>query len=119
MSIRWRLTLWFTLILGVIILLFGAFFFSALQNWLVARVDGNLKEYSAKVHATMPSGESTGPPDYDVIHSSLPPINEIESPGIFVQIVDSSDNVVVKSDNLGDQELPVGSSLIATGFSGR
>jgi len=119
MSIRWRLTLWFTIILGVIILLFGAFFFVALQNWLVARVDGNLREYSAQVHATMHSDNNTGPLDYDVIHSSLPPINEIESPGIFVQIMDSSDNVVVKSDNLGNQELPAAPSLIATGFSGR
>ena len=119
MSIRWRLTLWFTLILGVIILFFGAFFYAALQNWLVAQVDGNLRVYSAQVHLTMPSGETTGPLDYDVIHSSLPPINEIVSPGIFVQIIDSNGNVVVKSDNLQDQELPAASSLIATGLSGQ
>ena len=117
MSIRWRLTLWFTLILGVIILLFGAFFYAALQNWLITQVDGNLRVYSAQVHLTMPSGETTGPLDYDVIHSSLPPINELVSPGIFVQIIDSNGNVVVKSDNLRDQELPAASSLIATGFS--
>ena len=117
MSIRWRLTLWFTLILGVIILLFGAFFYAALQNWLITQVDGNLRVYSAQVHLTMPSGETTGPLDYDVIHSSLPPINELVSPGIFVQIIDSNGNVVVKSDNLHDQELPPASSLIATGFS--
>ena len=119
MSIRWRLTLWFTLILGVIILLFGAFFYAALQNWLITQVDGNLRVYSAQVHLTMPSGETTGPLDYDVIHSSLPPINEIVSPGIFVQIIDSNGNVVVKSDNLQDQELPAASSLIATGLSGQ
>ena len=119
MSIRWRLTLWFTLILGVIILLFGAFFYVALQNWLITQVDGNLRVYSTQVHGTLHSDESTGPLDYDVIHSSLPPINEIVSPGIFVQIIDSNGNVVVKSDNLQDQELPAASSLIATGFSGQ
>ena len=117
MSIRWRLTLWFTLILGVIILLFGAFFYAALQNWLITQVDGNLRVYATQVHSTLHSDETTGPLDYDVIHSSLPPINEIVSPGIFVQIIDSNGNVVVKSDNLHDQELPVASSLIATGFS--
>jgi len=119
MSVRWRLTLWFTLILGVIILLFGAFFYVALQNWLITQVDGNLRVYSTQVHGTLHSDESTGPLDYDVIHSSLPPINEIVSPGIFVQIIDSNGNVVVKSDNLQDQELPAASSLIATGFSGQ
>ncbi|MDO8567423.1 MAG: ATP-binding protein, partial [Dehalococcoidales bacterium] len=56
--------------------------------------------------------------DYNMIHSKLPPINEFASPGIYIQIIDSSGNVVVKSDNLGNQTLPVNLSIVERGFQG-
>jgi two-component system OmpR family sensor kinase len=70
------------------------------------------------VHGTLNPQEIPAPLDYDVIHSKLPPINEFASPGMYIQIIDHRGNVVVKSDSLGDQQLPVDPSLIARGFSG-
>jgi heavy metal sensor kinase len=48
----------------------------------------------------------------------LPSINEFAFPGTYIQLIDRNGNVVVKSDNLGEQELPVNPALIEEGFAG-
>lgn len=118
MPIRWRLTLWFSLILCITIILSGVVIHVILQQSLSADVDDNLKVYSARVHGTLSIDEIPGPLDYNVLHSSLPPINEFASPGIYIQLIDTYGNVVVKSDNLGDQELPLDTDLAQRGFWG-
>ncbi len=118
MPIRWRLTLWFALILSAILILSSVVLHLVLQRYLLNQVDDNLKVYSARVHGTLNPQEIPEPLDYDVIHSKLPPINEFASPGIYIQLIDGSGDVVVKSSNLGEQELPVNPSVIAQGFEG-
>jgi signal transduction histidine kinase len=70
------------------------------------------------VHGTLDTEEIPEPLDYDVIHSSLPPINQFASPGTYIQLIDTYGDVVVKSDNLGDQELPLDPDLVQRGFWG-
>ena len=118
MPIRWRLTLWFALILCAILIISGIVLHILLQRYLIDQVDENLSVYSARVHGTLHPQEIPDPLDYEVIHSKLPPINEFASPGIYIQLIDRSGNVVVKSNNLGEQELPVNPSLISQGFAG-
>jgi heavy metal sensor kinase len=89
-----------------------------LQGYLLNQIDDNLRVYSARVHGTLNPLEIPEPLDYDVIHSKLPPINEFASPGIYIQLIDSSGDVVIKSSNLGEQELPVNPSIISQGFAG-
>lgn len=119
MPIRWRLTLWFALILGVILILSGIVLHILLQRYLSNQVDDTLRVYSARVHGTLKPQEIPEPLDYEVIHSRLPPINEFASPGIYIQLIDRNGKVVVKSDSLGKQELPVNPSLIDKGFAGK
>ena len=118
MPIRWRLTLWFSLILCATILLSGVVIHYILQGSLNADVDDNLRVNSARVHGTLSTEEIPEPLDYNVIHSSLPPVNEFASPGTYIQLIDIYGDVVVKSDNLGEQELPVDPSLLGRGFRG-
>lgn len=118
MPIRWRLTLWFALILCAILILSGVVLHILLQRYLINEMDDNLSIYSARVHGTLHPQETPEPLDYDVIHSRLPPINEFAFPGIYIQLIDRDGNVVVKSDSLGEQELPVNPSLIERGFAG-
>lgn len=118
MSIRWRLTLWFALILAVILVLSGVVLYILLERYLIRDVDNNLKVHAAEVHGTLNPDEIPEPVDYDVVHSRLPPINEFASPGIYLQLINQSGETVVKSDNLGELELPVDPSLISRGFSG-
>jgi two-component system OmpR family sensor kinase len=118
MPIRWRLTLWFALILCGILILSGTVLHILLEHYLSNQVDDNLSVYSARVHGTLSLGEIPSPVDYDIIHSKLPPINEFASPGIYIQLIDRNGNVVLKSASLGEQELPVDPSLIEKGFGG-
>jgi hypothetical protein len=83
-----------------------------LQGYLLNQIDDNLRVYSARVHGTLNPLEIPEPLDYDVIHSKLPPINEFASPGIYIQLIDSSGDVVVKSSNLGEQELGHGFTVV-------
>lgn len=112
MPIRWRLTLWFSAIFCIILLVTGALFYVLLQRYLYQEVDNNLTVYSARVHGTLHADGAGAPLDYQVIHSQLPPINDFVSPGIFIQILDKNGNIVVKSDNLAAQELPTSPSLV-------
>ncbi len=118
MPIRWRMTLWFALILGVILVLSGVVLHVLLQRYLFNQIDDSLKVYSARVHGTLNPHEIPDPLDYDVIHAKLPLINEFASPGIYIQLIDRSGKVVVKSASLGEQELPVNLLLIEKGFTG-
>lgn len=118
MPIRWRLTLWFVLLLSVILVLSGVVLHILLQRYLINQVDNNLRVHSARVHGTLDVYEVPEPLDYEVIHSKLPPVNEFASPGIYIQLIDRNGNVAVKSSNLGEQELPVNPSLISQGFTG-
>ncbi len=118
MSIRWRLTLWFALILLVILIFSDIVLNTLLQNYLLNDIDSHLQDYSAQVHGTVNAQMFPGQPDYNVIHSQLPPINEFASPGTYIQIIDTSGTVVVKSDNLGSQDLPVNPVLIEKAING-
>ena len=116
MTIRWRLTLWFSLILSAILVLAGALLYTLLGNYLYNTVDNNLKVYSEQVHGMFLLNQDPQPMDFNMIHSGLPPVNEFASPGIYIQIIDASGNIVVKSANLVRQTLPVSPSLIEEGF---
>lgn len=118
MPIRWRLTLWFSLLLTLILILSGALIHTLMERYLRQEVDDDLKVYSARVHGTLHPEEIPSPLDYEVIHSSLPPINEFAAPGLYIQIITREGAVVVRSDNLGDQELPADPGLIERGFKG-
>jgi len=119
MPIRWRLTLQFALILLAILLLSAVVLQLLLQRYLNNEVDNTLRVYSARVHGTLDPQHVPEPLDYEVIHSRLPPINEFASPGIYIQLIDRDGRVVVKSNTLGEQELPVNPTLIEQGFAGK
>ena len=117
MSIRWRLTLWFAGIFLVILIFSGIVLNALLQRYLYDNIDNTLQVYSAKVHGTL-HANINGPLDYNVIHDSLPSINEFSSPGIYIQLIDRDGNLITKSDNLVNQELPVSPLLIQKGLTG-
>ncbi len=114
MSIRWRLTLWFALILCVILIVSGAFFYVALGRWLTAEVTSNLKVYSARALDALAAEEFPQPIDYAVVQSALPSSNDID----FVQLMDSNGDVVVKSESLGENELPIAREVMDDALKG-
>ena len=124
MSIRWRLTLSFGLILGVVTAVGALFVLAAIQQWIISvHIDTRLNVYSALKIAEL-SGGTEGSIDYDVAVASLPSLgySDPDHPNstIWVQLADADGNVLAKSNNLGDQILPVisGSNLVAKTASG-
>jgi signal transduction histidine kinase len=101
------------------IILSGITIYTLLQRSIIHEIDDNLTVYSARVHGTLDPEHIPEPLDYDVIHSNLPPVNEFALPGVYVQLTDSNSNVVVRSDNLGSQELPLHDSLIERSLAGK
>ncbi len=119
MPIRWRLTLWFALILLFILIFAGIVLNVLLEHYLFNDVDSNLNNFAARVHGSVNSSSTTGSLDYNMIHSSLPAVNDFASPGIYIQLIDADGAVVVKSDSLSTQELPVDPPLIQRALNGQ
>lgn len=115
--IRWRLTSRFTLILAGIVILSGLLMHILLQRYLLDQTDRGLRVYTEQVHGNFKPGQVSE--NFSMIHSQIPPINEFVFPGIYLQVIDHQGVVVVKSNNLGAQELPVDPALISNGFAGQ
>ncbi|UCC60488.1 MAG: HAMP domain-containing protein [Dehalococcoidia bacterium] len=122
MPIRWRLTLWFSVILCVALVLAGVIIYIVLQNHLHSEVDDNLKVYAAEIKDYIGSDIVMAPDDYDVVCDAAcacsPALREFGSPGVHVRLIDGNGNIVGRSENLGDLELPVEESLIERGLAG-
>ena len=114
MSIRWRLTLWFALILCIILMVSGAFFYVALGRWLTAEVASNLKVYSARALDALAAEEFPQPIDYSAVQFALPSSAEVD----FFQLMDGDRNVVVRSETLGENELPISDEVMNKALKG-
>ena len=112
MPIRWRLTLWFGLILCVTLVVSGVVIYTLLQRSLYSDVDNTLRIYSNEVHTALDTSNITDPTDYNAVCSCLPSVDRFASPGIYIQLADKNGNIMGKSDNLGDQYLPVDQSQL-------
>jgi len=106
-SIRWRLTLSFALVLAVAAIIASLFFYAAFQNWVVSeRIDSRLRVYSTALLTALSSG-ATDNVDYSLVRSNVASSGYASSSEIWVQLADSGGSVLAKSDNLGDRDLPV------------
>jgi len=122
MPIRWRLTLWFSVILCTALILSGVIIYTVLNNHLHSEVDDNLRVYAAEIKDYIGSDIVITSDDYDVVCEAAcacsPALREFGSPGVHVRLIDSNGNIVGRSENLGDLELPVEQSLIERGLAG-
>ena len=117
MSIKWRLTLSFALPLTVAAVVAALFFYVAFQNWMIAReIDGNLRVYSTLALVPL----VTDNVDQDLVSSIWASLNDSDSTAspVYLQLIDRERNVVLKSENLGEQTLPVENRLVDNGLNG-
>jgi two-component system OmpR family sensor kinase len=105
MSIRTRLTLWYTGLLAISLLIFGLLVYSALSRLLMDAMDGRLAEQAQQVIDRI---EVENDPEAIVVtgQASLPPIGVFGSQ-YFIQITQLNGQIVQLSDNLQGQPLPV------------
>ena len=99
MSIRARLTLWYTGILAMLLLLFGASVYFAVSYILLRQIDESL----ANAASVMVGGSSVSlNPDTMRPVVNLPSFSVFQRSNIYAEVVDPAGKVRLASQNLGD-----------------
>src|SRR3989304_5580469 len=105
-SIRTRLTFWYTSLLFVSLIAFGAAFSYSLLRIFIYRTDNQVSSVAnMMVHTIVrPSGELFLPRDFDIF---LERFFGIRTAGNYIQVVDPHGQVVAKSSNLDMFRMPL------------
>jgi len=115
MPIRIRLTVWYTVLLGAILIAFSALLYMVLSFFLHDQVDRNLQDRAGQVGAQI-EAHSTVVEQGQVV---LPPLNIFSSPAIFIQVVGADGRLITATGNMGNQRLPYNPELYRSNLNGR
>ncbi len=115
MPIRIRLTLWYTVLLGAMLIAFGALLYMVLAFFLYDQVDRNLQDRAVQVGKQIESRSKLLERGQVV----LPPLNSFSSPAIFIQVIAADGTVVVTTRNMGSDRLPYNPSTHQSNLAGQ
>ncbi len=115
MPIRIHLTLWYTFLLGIILITFSALLFLVLKFSLHAQIDSNLQDRAQQV---MTGIEAQAVVNVETGEVFVPQANVFSSPSIFIQVVRADGSVVSAADNLGAQRFPADPEILAANLQG-
>lgn len=111
MSIRVRLTLGYVGVLAAILVVFSAVVYTFLSFSLLREVDHTLWDRAAQVGATIAAQNDP----MRVLRTGLidlPALDVFSTPAVYVQIVRGDGSVARRSNNLGEQRLPLDPDLM-------
>lgn len=111
MPIRVRLTLWYTCMLGAILIAFSIVLYLVLRYSLHNQVDTNLKERSQQVGAAIQS-QAVIRQSGEVVGIEVPTLDVFSSSSIFIQVIQVDGNLVLASENLGKERFPTDNELL-------
>jgi len=115
MSIRLRLTLWYVLLLAVILVVFSGALYAILSYSLFNEVDRTLQTRAAEVQNGADAALQVQSDIRTLFGRGrliLPGADTFATPGIYVQIMAPDGTAVSRSENLGDQTLDVSSTVL-------
>src|SRR5574341_288722 len=115
MSIRLRLTLWYVLLLAVILVLFSGALYAILSYSLLNEVDRTLQTRAAEVENGANAALALqSDPRIFLLRGrlTLPPADAFATPGVYVQVATLEGIPVSRSENLGDQALVASTSVL-------
>jgi two-component system OmpR family sensor kinase len=115
MPIRIRLTLWYTFLLGVILVIFSILLYFVLKFSLHDQVDRNLRDRAQQIGASI---EGRTIIDLQTNKVILPELNIFSSPSIFIQVVDANGDLVSTSDSRGREHFPRNEDILAANKAG-
>ena len=109
LPIRWRVALWYALLLVAVVAALGLFLATALRRDLEREVDTGLRLRALHIDGRITTGDNGLLDASDVAAGllELEPLEEFSAPGIYVQILDRDGAVLASSPNLPDGQLPV------------
>ena len=115
-SLRFKLTLWYVLILGILLISFSAFLYFTLSKSLQRDVDNKLRSLAELV-----SSESSSPLSkfgFGNIDQALETSMNLKPIGKFIQVLDESGNIGRKSENLKNVQLPISLNALKNASKG-
>jgi two-component system OmpR family sensor kinase len=117
MSIRLRLTLWYTTVVAVVVLVFGVAQYSLLTFTLLGSIDRQLEATASRVTEAARVRLSFF---YLEKLLELPGLDVFTTPGLYIQVYDTNSGLVVsRSRTLGEAMLPVDEAMLAVTMDGR
>jgi heavy metal sensor kinase len=115
-SLRLKLTLWYVLILGILLISFSSFLYFTLSKSLYRDVDNKLRSLAELI-----ASESASPLSkfgFGNIDQTLETSMNLKPIGKFIQVLDESGNIGRKSDNLKNVQLPISLSALKNASKG-
>jgi heavy metal sensor kinase len=116
-SIRTRLTFWYTTLLFVSLLVFGAIFSYSLLKIFIYRIDNQITSVAdMMVHTVIrPSGQIFIPRDFDIM---LERYFGVRTAGSYIQVLEPHGGVIAKSSNLEGFSMTVPPSTYRAAIEG-
>jgi two-component system OmpR family sensor kinase len=115
MSIRLRLTLWYSAVLAVMLLALGGGIYALLERNIHSNVDAELSSTADKI-----LGASRVRAFSDILQVEVPPdLDLFSAPGVGVIVLDNSQTVIQKSQNIGPFSHPFDPAALALVESGQ
>lgn len=115
MSVKLRLTLLFTGVLGLTLVVFGFFIYFTMDRTLSSEVDHNLSTMAASVVKSIKISRAS----FELRQVILPDVDVFSSPGTYLQVLDAGGRLVARSDNLGQRFLPLSEDSLRMAAGGR
>jgi two-component system OmpR family sensor kinase len=109
LSIRLRLTLWYSAVLAVSLIGFGLLLYVILNHTLEAEADQQLAAQAREITGTTRVREDNERDRYWVV---LPDVDVFASPNIYVQVTTLEGEVQARSGNLDKEVLPIGAGAL-------
>jgi heavy metal sensor kinase len=116
-SLRVKLTLWYVLILAILLISFSGFLYLTLSKSLYRDVDNKLRSLAELI-----ASESDSPLSkfgFGNIDQTLEASMNLKPVGKFIQVLDESGNIGRKSDNLKNIQLPISLSVLKNASQGQ
>ncbi len=117
MPIRIRLTLWYTFLLGAILVAFSILLYWVLKFSLHNQVDSNLQDRAQQVGAGIVA-QAVIRQAGNVVGIEVPELNVFSSPAIFIQVIQADGSLVTATDNLGKQRFPADEQILQANRDG-
>ena len=115
-SLRFKLTLWYVLILGILLISFSGFLYFTLSKSLYRDVDEKLRSLAELI-----ASESASPLSkfgFGNVDQALETSWNLRPIGKFIQVLDQSGNIGRKSDNLRNVQLPISLNALKNATKG-
>ena len=120
MSLRLRLTLTYSLLVALILGVFGTVLYATMRQNLEAEMDRRLQVRASQVELTIwPGTRSLTPDDITAAKLDLSPLADLDAPNIYVQVLDRHGQVVATSESLRGAALPIDEPSLAAARAGK